>query len=274
LPKAQAPLTLTGLARVLARDGKNAIIVNGADSILPVKNRTIVNVGRIPKFSFTSAGGKKVTIPTGATLGQALAQVRGENGLLKQAISMMANPLVRNRVTLLEALAPDSHYFDLATALLALQASVRLQSTSDSRLVPMADYLLEFAGEPKPGLFPSAVEFMKLEPERRVGFFRMNSGPAKNTVSAAVLTRLRRNIAVDPKIYVSSSTVIPVYAPEASKALTRMPLGDNNVKMAAQQAGQEMLELADIENDPYESSLVEVAVSRAIRRLQEAATMA
>jgi hypothetical protein len=137
----------------------------------------------------------------------------------------------------------------------------------------MADYLLEFAGEPKPGLFPSAVEFMKLEPERRVGFFRMNSGPAKNAVSAAVLTRLRRNIAVDPKIYVSSSTVIPVYAPEASKALTRMPLGANNVKMAAQQAGQEMLELAGIENDPYESSLVEVAVSRAIRRLQEGATM-
>ena len=251
-----------------SRQSKRTVIVPDSDAARTITNRDVVDISRIPGFSDIRVSGRKVTIASGASLGQVLDGVRGENGLLKQAITMMVNPLVRNRVTVLEALEPDSQYFDLATALLALDAIVRIQSASGTRSVPMSDYLLAAAGELNPDQFPSMVEFVRLGEDSKVGFFRVNPGPSKNTVSAAIQTRLRRNVAIEPKVYISSSTVIPLFAPLTSKALTRTLLSDSNLKRVAEQAGQEMLDLEGIEEeDPYESSLIEVAVSRAIRRL-------
>ena len=271
MPKAQIPQTLTGLARILAKHGERAFVVANADSSLKrVPNKVLVDVGHIPGFDDVHSKGSKVTIGTGANFGEVLRQVGGENGLLKQALSMMANPLVRNRVTVFSALFPDSHYFDLATTLVNLRAKVRLQSIKGSQIMTINEYLLAAAQGLKPGEFPSSVVFAKLDPGLRVGFFRVNPGGGRPTVSASVKTRLRRNIAVEPEIIVSSSTLIPVHAPAASRALNRQPLNDINVKRVAAVAALELLEMADVEEDVYERSLIEIAVSRAIRRVNEA----
>ena len=217
--------------------------------------------------------GRKVTIGAGANLGDILRQVKGENGLLKRAVSMMANPLVRNRVTVFSALGADSHYFDLATALVSLGAQVRLQSTRGRRIIPINEFVLAASAGLEGGEFPAAVEFTMLEPKWRVGFFRVNPGGGRPTVSASVKTRLRRNVALGPEIIVSSSTVIPVVVRGASKALHGLALNESNVKGVAAIAAGEMLEMAGLEEDAYESSLVEVAVARAVRRVNETAPM-
>jgi carbon-monoxide dehydrogenase medium subunit len=228
----------------------------------------VISVASIPALTGITRRGGNRQIRTGSTLGRVLADNDGENGLLRQAVSMMANPLVRNRITVLSALDPASHYFDLATALVSLKARVRVQAPKASRLMAIGDYLLAAAAGFKPGEFPSVIEFSVLDPARHVGFFRVNPGRGKATVSASFLTRLRRNVAIDPEIVVSSSTVIPVPAPNASRSLVRQALTDANVKKAAEIAAGEMLELTGQENgdDPYERSLVEVAVARAVRR--------
>jgi CO/xanthine dehydrogenase FAD-binding subunit len=271
MPKTQRPQTLTGLARILAKHGERAFVVANADtSLKPVSNKVLVDVGHIPGFNDVHSTRSKVTIGTGANFGEVLRQVKGENGLLQQALSMMANPLVRNRVTVFSALFADSHYFDLTTALVNLQAKVRLQSLKGGQTMTINEYLLAAAEGLKPGEFPASVEFPKLDPGLRVGFFRVNPGGGRPTVSASVKTRLRRNMALDPEIIVSSSTVIPVHAPSASRALKRQPLNDTNVKRVAAVAALELLEMADLEEDVYEQSLIEIAVSRAIRRVNEA----
>lgn len=255
---------------MLARYGGRALVVGDPEAARVAPNRIVIDVGNIPEFSQVRVTGRRVSLGAGARFGHVLRDIVGENGLVRQAISMMANPLVRNRVTVLEGLDPASHYFDLSTTLLALDSRVRIQSTSGSRSVSIADFLLEAAGEPKPGEFPSEVHFQRLGPDRRVGFFRVNPGPSKNTVSAAIITGLRRNVAFEPQIFVSSSTLIPVFAPLASKVMSRRLLSDNNVKMIAEQAAAEIMALTGVEKDAYESSLIEVAVSRAIRRVNEA----
>jgi len=271
MPKTLTPETLTDLSRLLARHRNRAVIVIEADGTQrPGPNRTVIDVSGIPGFSNITRRGQTCQIGAGATLGGVLREIQGENGLLRQAVSMMANPLVRNRVTVLSALDPESQYFDLATALVSLHARVRVRSQKGGRSVAIDDFLVAAAEGLKSGEFPSAVEFTALDPEYRAGFFRVNPGRGKPTVSASVLARLRRNVAVDPKIAVSSSTVIPVPVPGASRALTRQVLSDNNIKKVAEIAAAEMLEMAGMEeDDPYERSLIEVAVSRAIRRMSE-----
>ena len=236
-------------------------------------SRVVIDVGKIPGFGAVSKRRGKVSFGTGATFGEVLRKISGENGLLKQALSTLANPLVRNRLTVFEGLDPESPYFDLSTALVTLRAQVRLQSPSGSRTLGIEDFLVEAAEGLNRGEFPAHVEFPVLDSKDRVGFFRVNPGAGKNTVSAAIRTKLRRNIASGPEIVVSSSTIIPVRSPAAEKALARQALSDNNMKVASEAAAEEMLEIAELEDDPYERSLIEVAVSRAIKRVFEGQTV-
>jgi CO/xanthine dehydrogenase FAD-binding subunit len=270
MPKAKPPKTLSALARSLARHGRRALVVADLDGVVTKSyNRVLIDASAIPEFATIRARGNNCYIGTGATLGAILRLADGENGLLKQAVSMTANPLVRNRVNLLSALDPESEHFDVATALVVLRSKVRVQSMIRSRLMSIDEFLLAAASGLKAGEFPAAVEFSKLGLEWQVGFFRVNPGRGKPTVSAAVRLKRRRNVVIDPEIVVSSSTIIPVRAPVASKALDRQALTFKNVKRVAEVAAVEMLEVAGLREDPYESSLVEVAVSRAISRVNE-----
>jgi carbon-monoxide dehydrogenase medium subunit len=270
MQKTQRPQTLTGLSQVLAKHGPQALIVSDVDAKFRAPpNRVLVDIAAVKNFSKVLRRGRKVTVGTGSTFGYVLSQIKGENGLLRQAISMLANPLVRNKVAVLTALDPASPYLDLATAFVALGAKVTLQSPRGTRKLNFDDFLLEAVEGLKKGEFPSHVEFQVLDEQERVGFFRINPGGGKPTVSAAVKMKLRRNLAIGPEVVVSSSTVIPIRAPQTEKALTRLLLNDNNVSSVADVAAAEMLKFAEIEEDPYEFSLIAVAVSRAIRRVNE-----
>jgi CO/xanthine dehydrogenase FAD-binding subunit len=183
---------------------------------------------------------------------------------------MMANPLVRNRITVMAGLDPESTYFDLSTALLALAARVTVETGRGKRTLAMADYLAAAASGLKSGEFPASVEFAPLAPDQRVGFFRVNPGADRNTISAAVVTRVRHNEAQAPSIFVSSSSLIPISTPVAASTLSGRLINEPNVRMAAELAAEEVLDAADVESDAYESTAVQVAVSRAFQRLSPA----
>ncbi len=270
MPKTQTPQTLKGLSLILARLGQRALIVSEPDASLRISpNKVVVDISRVKTLSNVTRRGGKVVIGTGATFGRVLREISGENGLLRQAVSMLANPLVRNKVAVLTTLDPESPYLDLATAFVILGSKVQIQSPTGTRKVSIEEFLLAAVEGLKKGEFPSHVEFRKLDEADRVSFFRINPGGGRPTVSAAVKMKLRRNVAIAPEIAVSSSTVIPVRSPLAEKALTRLLINDNNVSSVADVAAAEMLEFAEIEDDPYEHSLISVAVSRAIHRMNE-----
>lgn len=278
MPKASTPQTLAGLSKILSRKGKHVIAAD-EETLRTSESRNLVDVRAIPGFMEVRATAKKVTIGCGATLGQLLRKVNGENGLLRQAVSMMANPLVRNRITVLAGLDPESTYFDLATALLALDARVTVASTRGARTLGMSDYLVEAANGLKPGEFPAAVEFARLAPDERVGFFRVNAGKDRNTVSAAVVTRVRGNAAQAPKIFVSSSVLIPIATPLAGRSLAGRPINEPNVRIAGELAASEVAEAvgadaAGPELDAYDTTAVQVAVTRAFQRLSPASSPA
>src|SRR4029434_8456077 len=104
----------------------------------------------------------RVNIGTGVNLGRLCREAMGENGLIRQAASLIGNPLVRNRVTLIEALDPKSPYFDITTPLVLLDAKVRLQSPTAKRTIPIRDYLAQVTKGLKKGEIPVAVEFSRM----------------------------------------------------------------------------------------------------------------
>src|SRR5690242_8120138 len=126
----QSPKSIADLTKLVAKAGKRAFFVSGTDVTGVPPTRTAIDISSVPQLNEVEVAKDKVVIGTGLNFGRLVREGNGENGLLRQAASLIANPLVRNRVTLLQSLDPESPYFDLTTALVLLDAKVKLQGST------------------------------------------------------------------------------------------------------------------------------------------------
>src|SRR6266850_6917456 len=270
MPAIQNPKSVPDLIKLIARHGKKLLLVSGVDPSgdrMPA-GKIIIDVTGVQLLNEIDAKKDRITIGTGINLGRLAREAAGENGLLQQAGSIIANPLVRNRITFVEALNPDSPYFDITTPLVLLEAKVRLQSSSGKRTLSIRDFLEAATKGLKKGELPTAVEFSTLPPAAKVAFFRVARMGGKGSVSAAIRMKLVRMVCVEPEIVVSSLTLIPVRAKLAEKEIAGKPATEESIKKASQIAAEEMLSLTKKDN-PYERTLIEITVARTLRGIIE-----
>src|SRR5678815_1252213 len=265
------PKTISELVKIVAKKGKNALLVSGVDPVdRPGAGKVSVELNHISALNEISVQKDRVSIGTAINLGRLTREVSGENGLIRQAASLIGSPLVRNRITLLEALDPKSAYFDITTPLVLLEAKVRLQSPTTKRTLAIRDYLEQVSRGLKKGEIPIAVEFARIPATHRAGFFRVARMSGKGTVSAATRVRLVRNTAMDPEIVVSSLTVIPLRSKAAEKEIAGKTISEATIKSAATKAAEEIAAFAEKHN-AYDNTLIEIAVSRTLRDIAEGA---
>src|SRR5215468_151823 len=167
MPAIQTPKSVPELLKLIAKHGKRSLLVSGADTS-PEKAATgkiVIDLAGVEPLHEIELKRDKVTIGTGMNLGRLVREAAGASGLLRQAASIIANPLVRNKVTFVEALSSDSPYFDITTPLVLLEAKLRLQSPTGKRTLSIRDYLDTASKGLKKGEIPTAVEFSGLPPE-------------------------------------------------------------------------------------------------------------
>jgi len=257
--------------KIVAKRGKSAVMVSGIDPAdRPAAGKVTVDLNHIGPLNEIVAQKDRVTIGAGVNFGRLGREAVAENGLIRQAASLIGSPLVRNRITLFEALDPKSPYFDITTPLALLDAKVRLQSPTAKRTISIRDFLAQVTKGLKKGEIPVAVEFTRLPPNHRAAFFRLARMGGKGTVSAATRIRLVRNTALDPEIVVSSLTGIPIRLKAAEKELAGKVVSDATVKSTAVKAAEELASYSDKKN-AYENTLVEIVVSRTLRDIAEGA---
>ncbi len=266
----ETPKSVPDLLRLITKHGKRSLLVSGVDvsADQAATGKVIIDLTGIEPLHEIDHKRDKIMIGTGMNLGRLTRDATGANGLLRQAASIVANPLVRNRVTFVEALHPESPYFDITTPLVLLEAKVRLQSLTGKRTLPIRDYLEAVTKGLKKGEIATAVEFSTLPPEEKVGFFRVTRMGGKGTVSAAARMKLVRTICVDPEIVVSSLTLIPLRAKVAEKEIAGKPASEASIKSASVIAADEILALAKKDN-AYERTLIEITVARTLRSIME-----
>jgi CO/xanthine dehydrogenase FAD-binding subunit len=264
----QTPKTITELLKLTAKHGKHAHFVSGADSI-PEKStgtKQVIDIAEIDGLGEIEKTKERIHIGTGLTLGRLARDASGESGLLRQAASLIANPLVRNRVTLLQALDPESPFFDITTPLMLLDSKIRLQSSAGKRTIPIVDYLEAVEKGLKKGEIPVAVEFEFLPAGERVGFFRIARMNGKGSVSAAARLKLSRGVCSATELVVSSLSLIPLRASRAEEEINGKLASEELIHRTSKIAAEEIQELAESET-PYERSLIEIAVGRTLRTI-------
>jgi xanthine dehydrogenase small subunit len=266
----QAPKTVPELIRLIARHGKRALLVSGVDASAdkPSSGKVIIDVTGLNPLNEIEQNRDKISIGTGINLGRLAREATGENSLLRQAASIIANPLVRNKVTFIQALDPDSPYFDITTPLVLLDAKVKLQSGAGKRTLAIRDYLEAATKGLKKGEIPVSVEFTKLPGDQKVGFFRVARMGGKGSVSAAAKMKLVRTVVMSPELVVSSLALIPVRAKGAEKEIVGKPANEFSIKKAAEIAATEILDMAKKDNS-YERTLIEITVARTLRSIME-----
>ena len=266
----QTPKSVPELLKLIAKHGKRSVLVSGADASgdRAAAGKVLIDLAAVEPLNEIEIKKDKITIGTGMNLGRLTREASGANGLIRQAASLVANPLVRNKAIFLEALLPESPFFDITTPLVLLEAKVRLQSPTGKRAMAIRDYLEAVTKGLKKGEIPIAIEFPGLPPEEKVGFFRVARMGGKGTVSAAVRMKLVRNVSVDPEIVVSSLTLIPLRAKLAEKEIAGKPASEGSIKKASEIAAEEILSMAEKDNS-YERTLIEITVARTLRGIME-----
>ncbi len=266
----QTPKSVPELVKLLAKHGKRSLLVSGVDVTgeRAAAGKVVIDLANIEPLHEIDAKKDRIAIGTGMNLGRLAREAAGENGLLQQAASIIANPLVRNKITFVEALNPESPYFDITTPLVLLEAKVRLQSPTGKRTLAIREFLESVTKGLKKGEMPTAIEFSRLPPEEKVGFFRVVRMSGKGSVSAAARMKLIRTICVEPEIVVSSLTLIPMRVEQAEKEIANKPASETSIKRAAQGAAGEIVSMAD-KDDPYERTLIEITVARTLRGIME-----
>jgi carbon-monoxide dehydrogenase medium subunit len=266
----QLPKSVPELIRLMARHGKRALLVSGVDATADKASvgKVIIDVTGVNPLNGIELNRDKVVIGTGINLGRLTREAVGENGLLRQAASIIANPLVRNKVTFIQALDPSSPYFDITTPLSLLDAKVKLQSGTGKRTLSIRDYVEAATKGLKKGEIPLSVEFTKLPSDQKVGFFRVARMGGKGSVSAAAKMKLVRTVCMSPEVVVSSLTVVPLRAKGAEKEIVGKPANEFSIKKAAETAANEILQVVKKDNS-YERTLIEITVARTLRSIME-----
>jgi aerobic carbon-monoxide dehydrogenase medium subunit len=266
----QTPKSVPELIKLIVKHGKRTLLVSGVDPSgdKSAVGKVVIDLRDVEPLHEIDIKKDRITIGTGMNLGRLAREATGENGLLQQAASIIANPLVRNKITFVEALTPDSPYFDITTPLMLLEAKVRLQNATGKRTMSIRDFLEAVTKGLKKGEIPIAVEFARLAPEAKVGFFRVARMGGKGTVSAAARMKLVRTVCVDPEIVVSSLTLVPLRAKLAEKEIEGKPANEASIKRAGELAAEEILSMAE-KNNAYERTLIEITVARTLRSIME-----
>jgi CO/xanthine dehydrogenase FAD-binding subunit len=142
------PKTVSEALGMLAED--EAMPVAGGTNVLvdlragKHQPRALVDIARLPGLRGIQRANGHLVIGGGTTISDLLNDplIAEHAPALKEAAAVFANPLIRNRATVGGNLADASPAADTAPPLLALDAEVELASQSETRRMPLADFLV------------------------------------------------------------------------------------------------------------------------------------
>ena len=143
------PQTLTAALELLAKSDRRLRPLAGGTDLIPVMGKGelkadgLVDLSKIPDIRRISIDGNEVKIGSLATFAQIEASpiIRAKASLLAEAAAAVGSPQIRNSGTIGGNIANASPAADTVTALVTLDAEVRLESIGGSRCVLVSELL-------------------------------------------------------------------------------------------------------------------------------------
>ncbi|HVR99328.1 MAG TPA: xanthine dehydrogenase family protein subunit M [Thermoanaerobaculia bacterium] len=274
-----APDSLDAALDVLARQGGDAKLLAGGQSLIPVMNfrlaqpSLLVDLNRLGELAYVREedGGLRIGAMTRQRTLERDPRVAALAPLLHEAVPFIAHPQIRNRGTVGGSLAHADPASELPVVAVALRARFRLQRAGGERWVEASDF---FAG-----LFTTV-----LEPDEMLVEVALPAQPARSGWSFIEVARrhgdyaqvgIAAGVSLDEAGQCREARLVylsvgdgPVEAREAARLLEGSPPSEEAIVAAADKASRdEMDPTGDIHaSADFKRHLARVLTGRALRR--------
>jgi carbon-monoxide dehydrogenase medium subunit len=270
----EAPQSLDEAVSLLRQGGDDAKVLAGGQSLLPMMKlrfaspELLVDINNVPGLDYHRADADG-SLRIGALCRHADLEfsdlLKGSQPTMAAAAPMIADPLVRNRGTLVGSLCHADPQGDWASVMLALGGSVVAQGPAGRRSIPLADFVTgpfqnvlgydEIAVEAVVPAAKGARSGGYLKLERRVGDFA--------TVGVAVAVETSGDLVTRAGIALTGVGGQTINAAEAAAALTGKPLSADSIAEAAELAASAAQPRSDHRGSAeYKRQMVRVFVKR------------
>lgn len=267
------PTSLQQALDLLAEHGSELLVMAGGTIAMPLINDGISMPGKV--MGLRHAGLNTIATADGVVRFGAtttLTQMAQQNTvpLLKEAVSHIGGWQIRNMGTIGGNLFAPPPAGDLAVALLALDAGLKLVSARGERFVPLSDFYTGFmATDLAEGELVTEVRVPL--PQGRTSYVKYGrkhaNTPAIVTVAAHVTTAADGKV-TDARIALNAVGPHPMRARRAEQSLMGAPLNAAAITEAAQAATAECEPFTDaIATDWYRRRMVSVFVRRALESI-------
>jgi aerobic carbon-monoxide dehydrogenase medium subunit len=282
----EAPTSLAEAIALLRDGGDYVKLLAGGQSLIPLMKlrfaapELIVDINNVPGLAYhrTDPDG---TFRIGALCRHAdlehSSQLAATQPTMAAAAPLIADPIVRNRGTLVGSLCHADPQGDWASVVLSLDGAVIAEGPAGRRAIRMADFVTgpfenvllpdEVAVEATipPAQGQRAGGYLKLE--RRVGDFA--------TVGVAVSVETAGGVVTKSGIALTGVGGSTIAATEAAAALVGRPLAAESIDQAASLAGAAARPRTDHRGSAeYKRHMVETFVRRILSRVDGAAERA
>ena len=265
------PQSLDEAVKLLA-DDDSVLVMGGGTITMPLINDGISTPEKVmglrqAGLNYVQRVNGSLKIGAAATLTQMLGQ--NDIAMLSEAAHHTGGWTIRNMGTVGGNLFVPSPAGDLATALLALDAEVKLVSAAGERTLPLADFHTGFLTTVlKPGEL--LTEIIVSVPTGKTAFIKYgrkhSHTPAIVTVAAHLVWD--GDVVSSARIALGAAGPHPIRAREAEALLEGAVLDESNIEAAATAAAAESDPFTDaIASEWYRRRMVKVYVGRVLNQL-------
>lgn len=270
------------LTLLAENSGKARLISGGTDLVLELErglypaNELLIDVSRIPGLDEIKLD-EEGYLHIGATathnhvVGSQLLQKYAP--LLVQACVSVGSPQIRNRGTVVGNLVTGSPANDTISPLMALDASLKLQSLSGSRVVRLQEF---YTGVRRTVLAPDEmvveVLFKALAPNQKSLFkkYALRKAQAISLVNASIILTLEGKKIQKAAITLGSVTPTIIHAAKAESSLVGKELSKEVAASVANFVKQDISPISDIRSSAdYRNKIAALLVRRGLEELSD-----
>ncbi len=270
VPEALKALTEKG--RIVPVAGGTNVLVNMKRA--PLEADLVVDLTRLEALQPISSDNGTIRLGAGVSFARLLEWSPGGaiEGLMRPMCVAFAGPLIRNLATVGGNICDASPAADVSPPLLALDASVNLESASGgSRSLALPEF---FQGVRKTGRradeLVTSIEFTKPDDDEHWFYYKLGKRKADaiSIVSIAMTVKLSRGKVERARIALGAVAPVAVRSPEAEGVLRGEALSDTIIAAAAAAAAKESRPIDDFRaSGNYRRQMVEVLVKRGLKAI-------
>lgn len=274
------PETLEEASEIMEDHGENAHILAGGTDLLPdVRGRLvnpdyIVDIKEIPemkKLSFDEEEGLRIGAAVPLKKLAEFEELQEKFMPLWSSVKQIADPVLRNRATLIGNICTASPAGDSAPSLLVLDAEIETVSKDNERTIPIQDF---FTGVKRNSLSENEfVKSIRIPPplEEAVGdYLKWTRTRGEDLALVGVAALASNPTDGDLRIALSSVAPIPLYVPEAEDILKKEKSKDERIKKAISTVKEKISPITDVRcSENYRLYMAGVLTKRILRKLLE-----